>query len=567
LLRYITGARAGFESSGKHRRSTVFVGGTDMRQPSLIPEPKRRLAIGLSGNARENPPQPRWGRKPTPFATLVLSIYRAADDRSIGEMALYLKDTRLGFAQTQELREAITYFRSLDKRVYCHLARPGNLGYYLASAADKILIPPVSRLNLIGLRAELSFYAGTMEKLGVRADVMRIGEHKTAAEMLTRRIASEENRAQINRLLDSLYDQFVAAIASGRGVSTDSVRRVIDGGPYTSVEAMQLGLVDGLSYRDDMNDDFLETMPEVSFRRYLADTLVNDNWPAKPVIAMVVADGEITTDDFAGMPFNRSQQATPAPLKKAFRRVMNDRNVKGIVLRVNSPGGLALAADEIFHAADKASEKRLLVVSMGNVAASGGYQVSMAADQLFASPATITGSIGIFGGKVDLSELYRKIDLGKELFVRGKYAGMMTTTRPFSEEQRVKYFSHMKAFYDYFVGLVAENRALAFDSVDAMARGKVWTGNEALANGLIDRQGGIKQSLDYLADHLGLDDYAVEISPRKRPLFILPGQSYLAGLVSLFSGDGSAVEKVAAAVGLPDDEGMFARMPFDIAIE
>jgi len=567
LLKYFVGHQSDFDKNGHGGRTTVFVGSTTRRQASLIPESKRRLLLGVAGQPAENPPRPIIGRKRMPFAHLVLTIYRAADDPSIGEMVLSLNGLTLGFGQAQELREAVRYFKSHGKGVICYLSSPNNVSYYVASIADQILIPPVSQLRLVGLRAELTFYAGTLSKLGVNVELLKVGEHKTAAETYTRTASSAENRQQINRLLDDLYDQFVEAIAEGRGLTVDSVVSLIDNGPFTSTEALAFDLVDGLSYRDELMEEYLDRMPEVSFRHYLADTLLNDDWRPVPKIALVVAEGEITSDSDSRSPLASSDKLTPSLLSKALNRARNNPDVKGIILRVNSPGGWALASEVIYHQTVRASEKKPFIVSMSNVAASGGYYISMSAERIFADPATITGSIGIYGGKADMSGLYDKIDLGKELYTRGKYAGMLSTIRPFTEDERIKYQSHLQAFYDHFIDLVANNRKLGVDSVDALSRGRVWTGREALANGLVDETGGLRQSIEHLADALGLEDYRLVIYPEKRPLFVLKIPGLLRVVTGLFESDSPVMSVLGYDSDTSEDGYVLARMPFDIEIE
>jgi protease-4 len=565
LLQYFVGSQSSFRKGEGHHRTTAFVGATNLRQPSLIPEPKRRLSIDLSGQIPENPPRPFLGRQPTSFVTLITTIYRASEDPAIREMVLGLKDLSLGFGQAQELREAIEFFKSKNKSIVCHLSFPNNIAYFVASAADSILISPVSQLNLVGLRAELTFYAGTLDKLGVKADLVRVGDYKSATEQYTQKAASEENREQINRLLDNIYGQFVAAIAEGRGISADSVRRIIDGGPYTSAEALEFGLVDGLSYRDELKEDFLSSLPEISFRQYLGDTLANDGWPAEPVLAVVVAEGDIEFEGRSVTPFDGGDKVTPASMKQAFECAAGEPQVKGIIFRIDSPGGLALAGEEIYHDAAKTAEKKLLVTSMSNVAASGGYYVITPSEHLFANPGTITGSIGIYGGTVDLSNLYEKIDLGKELYTRGKFAGLLSTVRPFTEVEREKYYSHLKAFYDHFVNLVASNRSLSVDSIDALSQGKVWTGQEALSNGLIDETGGLKQTLDYTAAQLGLKDYRIAVYPEKRSWLAFPGRSFIRALARFFSSTPGKI--LAESLDLQPTGEVFARMPYDISIK
>ncbi len=568
LINYFAGFKSRFTRKANGLGTSLYVGVTNLRQPSIIAQPKRLLAVNIEGQGLENPPQPVFGRKPMSYATVLFQLYRAAQDPSISRVLVQLGDLRLGMGKAQELREAILQIRSNHKRVICYVSDPRNLSYYIASAADSILIPTVSMLELVGLRTELTFYAGTLEKLGVKIDMVQIGDYKSAAETYTRKSASEANREQANRLLDDIYDQFVSAIADGRHLTADSVKRAIDSGPFTSVKAKDAGLVDGVCYPDELEQYGFAGSRLISLDSYIRDTLVNYDWGRKPVLAVVVAEGEITDDNAGLTPLSRSGGVTPSPFQQALSRAEHDPRVKGIVLRIDSPGGGALASDAIYRSAKLASERKPFVVSMGGVAASGGYYIAMPADRVFADPATITGSIGIFGGKADLSGLYKKIDLNKELLTRGKFSAMMSMIRPFTDEERAKYFEELKAFYDHFVELVSGNRRLTADSVNHLGAGRVWTGREALYNGLVDELGGLQQTLEYTANRLGIADrYTVDYYPRRRPLFILPAQPFWGFLAGLFVQRGGRSEDTLSDLLPLAGETVYARLPYDITIE
>ncbi len=564
FARYFLGGRSTF-SKGDHARSLLFLGATSGRQPSLIDEQKRRLSMSMSGGIEENPEQPIFGPRRTAFLEVIEEVYRAADDPSISEMLLKLRNFGIGFARAQELREALLYFRAQGKSIVCHVESPTNLSYYVASATDSILIPPVSQLNLVGLRAELTFYAETLEKLGVKLDMVRIGDYKSGTEPWTRSSPTDEYAAQINAMLDDWYAQFTGAIAAGRGLTVDSVKSIIDNGPFTSAEALEYGLVDGLSYRDRLKEnEFVRGMPEVSFHGYRRDTLLNDGWPAEPIIGVVVADGEI--EQTAGGFFDSEDYVTPSLMKRGFGQATAEPMLRGLVLRIDSPGGRALAGNEIYHDMEKPAKKYPLVTSMSNIAASGGYHIAMHSKKLFASPSTVTGSIGIYGGKADLSGLYEKIDLYKYLYKRGEFAGMMSQSRPFTEAEREKYREHLFAFYDHFIGLVAENRGLEKDSIDQIARGRTFTGETARQIGLVDSLGGIHQAIQYIADTAGLDSYRVCIYPRRTTWFRLPGVSVM-NLVTRAFGGSEAVVYELERIKLPEVDGLMARLPYDIVVE
>jgi len=401
----------------------------------------------------------------------------------------------------------------------------------------------------------------------VKVDMVRIGAYKSAAEQLTNNAATEENRAQVNRLLDGMYEQLVLGIAEGRGLPPDSVRTIIDHGPLTSVDAVACGLVDGLCYRDEFPPKPGSNDRQISLSTYVTDTVLRDDWRPAPVLAVVVADGEITSDNGDISPWGRAGGVTPSPMERAFRQAAGDPQVKGIVFRIDSPGGSALASEDIWRSVSRAAERKPVVVSMGNVAASGGFYIATPAVRLFADEGTITGSIGIFGGKPDLSGLYRKIAMGKELYTRGKFAGMMTTIRPFTPEERDKQFSQIKAFYDHFVELVATNRGLSVDSVDQLGQGRVWNGQEALGVGLIDELGGLQASLNYLDAKLGLrGEYRLAVYPQRRPLLILPAAPMLRAAVDLLRSDHPA-EQLAETLAIPRQGMLYARLPFDLTIE
>ena len=563
------GSRRTADKNGHNRGTTFFYGTTNKRQESIVKEPKRRLLTRLSGHPNENPPKPFIGRQRISYLNLLSDIYRGADDDSIDEMILSFKKVSLGFAQAEELRSALKYFKSKKKRIICHLSYPNNLSYYVASICDKIIIPPVSQLNLVGLKAELTFFAGTFEKLGIKAELLKIGDYKTAAETFTQKASSDANKKQINRLLDTMFEQFVSDIANGRSKSVAQIKNLIDQGPFTSIDALDAGLVDGLAYMDDIKDVFPNLIEknkhEITMGAYHKDTIVYDSWDEKPVIAVIVAQGEVQPDGQSSI-FSGKSDVTPSMMKTALHQAMQNKRTKAILLRVNSPGGAALAGEEIYHAFAKKSSKIPLTISMGNVAASGGYYFAMAGKTLFANRATITGSVGIFGGKIDLSELHKKISLNKELYTRGKFSGMLSQIKPFTQEERDKYFYQLKSMYDHFVELVAANRSLPSDSINNLSQGKVWTGSEAKENGLVDKIGGFKDAVDYIAEHEKFKDYQIEIYPQKKPFIILPGASLFSSAARLFKSK-SVSNILADDLKLFEPNQFYTRMPFDILIE
>lgn len=573
LVKYFFSNKSNFSKNADHLNSTLIIGATSNDQPSVISPQKKRLLINLPNSISENPNQYLFQKERISFLDILLQIYRASDDANINSMLLKLDRPSLGLAQAEELRSALSYFQSSGKKIVCYLKNPSNLTYYIASSADKIVIPPVSQFRLTGLRMELSYYGATLDKIGVKLDMMRIGAYKTATERYTEKEATEENREQVNRILDNIYDNFTTDIAENRKISSDSLRHLIDMGPLTSKEAYDYNLVDTLLYEDEISSLYgskegqFKKSPMVSIQNYQNDTLIVDRWYELPTIGVIVADGEVSEKRSGLMPFSGKTDVTPSLMQLACRQI--GRDIEDVVLRVNSPGGDALAGDKIYHSFDKKLNRKNTVVSFGNIAASGGYYFSMAdtnKSHIFVNKSSLTGSIGIFGGKADLSGFYDKLEVGKELYQRGKYSAMMSNMRPFTEEERRKYMDHLRAMYDHFLELVSDARGLDIDSVDNLGQGKVWMGSEAISNGLADEVGGFKAALDKIASEKNYDDYRVEFYPKKRKIFQIPGLSLFGSVKNLLTKNSGAINSVEELI-LPESPFYLMRMPFDLSFQ
>ena len=291
LEHYFVGALSGFTRNGDSRGSTIYGGWTEKRQETSFPPRPKRISHRLQGRIQENPEQPVFGAKHLPHLLQLHSIYRAADDPSVAELLIGFDHASFGLAQAQELRDAITYFRSRGKYVTCHLRAGGNAAYYVASSANRIIMSPHDQLNLTGLRAEVTYWGGTLEKLGINAEIVRIGDYKSAAETMTRREPTEEAQAQMNRILDNLFEQFVAGIASGRQMTDTAVRQIIDNGPFSTEDALSARLVDAEERWEKLHENRLVAeRPEISLRQYVSDSLIIDRWTPEHQIAVVVVE-------------------------------------------------------------------------------------------------------------------------------------------------------------------------------------------------------------------------------------------------------------------------------------
>jgi protease-4 len=468
-----------------------------MRGPrGLVLGGDRYLALTLAGEIPEQPASQIGGfleRQPPSLRTLVESLDRAAGDPRISGLVVRVNVLpESGWAKAQELRDAIVRFRKAGKPAYAHLEYSGNLEYYLATACDKIYAVPTALMDVSGLAFEVTFFKKTFDKLGVEAQFEGVGRYKSAPNQFTEAGFTGPHREQMDALLDSLFEQYVDAIASSRGKSPDEVRGLIDQGPYDARRAVEAGLLDELLYEDQL-DAKLKNASRVSPASYLRSARGFD-FVSRPKLALVYAVGEIVPGDSQESAFG-GEYAGSDTIARALRQARDDDGVRAIVLRVDSPGGSGTASDVIWREVKLARRKKPVVISMGDYAASGGYYIAMGGDVIVAQPGTITGSIGVFGGKFSFRGLFDKVGLTREVLVRGRHADIFSEYRPWTAEERAKIRELMVAFYDDFVGKVAEGRNKTVEEADAVAQGRVWSGTEALENGLVDRLGGLDEAL------------------------------------------------------------------------
>jgi protease-4 len=454
------------------------------------------LSLTLAGEIPEQPASQIAGlleRQPPSLRTLVESLDRASRDPQIGGLVVRVNVLPAsGWAKAQELRDAITRFRKSGKPAYAHLEYSGNLEYYLASACDKIYAVPTALMDVSGLAFEVTFFKKTFDKLGVQAQFEGVGRYKNAPNQFTETGFTEAHREQMEELLDSLFHQYVTAIAEGRGKSADEVRELIDDGPYDAKRALEAGLVDELVYQDQL-DAKLKNASRISAGSYMRSARGFD-FVSRPRLALVYAVGEIVPGESQQSAFG-GEYAGSDTIARALQQARTDDAVKAIVLRVDSPGGSGTASDVIWREVELTKKVKPVVISMGDYAASGGYYIAMGGDVIVAQPGTITGSIGVFGGKFSLRGLFDKVGLTRETLVRGRHADIFSEYRPWSTEERAKIRELMVAFYEDFVGKVAEGRHKSVEEADALAQGRVWSGAEAFANGLVDRLGGLDEAL------------------------------------------------------------------------
>ena len=445
------------------------------------------------------------------FVELVRRLRGLAADAGAVAVLLQIDELPIGLGRIEELRDLVAALRARGKRVYAYGSFPTTRAYYLATACDGILLHPAGALSLTGFAQTVTFYKRAMDALGVNVDLVRIGEFKGAMEPFIMNEQSAPVRANKNDLLDDVWKRFVTAVArarsrDGRVLDEAQVRALVDRGLFAPEDARRAGLVDAVE-----DDGEVEGWLRLALGRSHVDLRDPDSsprqgpWPSRRV-AVVLVDGTIVDGKSQRLPFELGAFTGADTLVAALEECRRDAAVGAVVLRVNSPGGSAFASDVVARAIAKLRrEGKPVVVSMGDIAASGGYYISAPADAIFAEPSTLSGSIGIFGYKVDVRRLMDKLGLGVETNRRGAHADYLSPYRPWSDAEIKMAAQQIRHFYDLFLGTVADGRAargLTRARVDEIGRGHVWTGAEAQGLGLVDQMGGVSAAID-LAARLG----------------------------------------------------------------
>src|SRR5579863_408853 len=503
----------------------VLLGFAAMRFGSRVPtvSANSALVLHLEGDVPEQAPVdvtlPYFQEQPAlTVADTWRLLQRAAADSRIKALVLEPQGLSTGWAKLEEIRAQILAFKKSGKPVYAYLRGAGTHEYYIASAADSIYMAPEDELDVKGLRAELLYLKGTLDKLGVSMEFEHVGKYKDYPDQFTKTGPSPETLEQINPILDQFYGNLIDVIAQGRKKPAAAIRALIDNGPFVGKEALDGGLVDGLLFEDEMYDK-AGNPSKIADRSYAKAEAGSEQGKR---IALVTEEGDITRgDDSDGL---QATGIASASAVKAMREVENDSTIQGVILRINSPGGDGIASDDILHEAKRLSQKKPTVISMSDDAASGGYFIAMTGDPVLAYSNTLTGSIGVFFGKVNLSGLYEKLGIKAELLTRGRFADIDSETKPLTPEQRAKLRKEIEEFYRGFVQRVADGRKRKYADVETLAQGRVWLGSQAKQNGLIDEIGGLDRAVELVKQRakIGASDKITLVSyPPRRSIFDL----------------------------------------------
>ena len=502
---------------------------------------------------------------------IITNLQKAKSDPKIKGIYLEVGSPSAGFATLEEIRNALLDFKSSEKFIYTYAEGYSQKGYYVATVADKVLLNPQGGMEIKGLSTQLMFFKNMLEKLNVEVQIFRHGKFKSAIEPFMLDKMSDANRAQVEIYLGSIWNQMVKGIGQQRGISAEAINAMADNMSVRSPEdALSLKLVDGLEYEDEVLSGIRKKLSIkekdkinfVSLENYLnSGNKVNTS---SNRIAVIYASGEIESGD------GEENSIGSDRIAKAIREARLDDDIKAIVLRVNSPGGSALASDVIWRETTLAKKAKPFVVSMGDVAASGGYYISCAADRIFAQPNTITGSIGVFGLIPNAQKaLSEKLGITIDTVNTNKHSDVGTILRGVTKEEHAYIQQGVEKIYDVFITKVGEGRNMPKNDVDSIGQGRVWSGADAVKIGLVDELGGLNEAVSYAAKKAKLKDYKIKDYPkRKEPLLEMLGASQeeveTRAIKSKLGEQYIYLQQLKHVLG---SKGVQARLPYEMIIE
>ena len=485
---------------------------TSLRGNDQLFLPGRQVAtIDLDGAFPYSPQGSLFAAPPEGYLSLLRRLNDAARDPGLKGILLTLGDTSFSLAQIEEIRGILKGARHRGKSVVAWIRGDASNGaYLLASGCDKVFLHPAGGVNLVGISAEVQYFKGALDLVGVGAQYAQRAEYKSGPEPMTRAGSSDPAREEMGALVDDLYGVLVSGIAEGRTRTPEDVKAWIDGGPYSAREALEKGLVDGLLYPDELNDSLEGVFPsDYHLARDYGKEVDESGWKPQRAVAVVVVDGEIAEGESSSGGLLSGGATGSRTVVKALEAAADAPSVKAVVLRVDSPGGSAFASDEIWRGVEEVKKSgKPVVVTMGGYAASGGYYVSAGADAIWSEPSTITGSIGVYGGKFNGEGLFGKLGINTEITAQGRNASMFTLSRPMDAVEFAAFDRLIGEPYAQFKERVAAGRSLQPDQVEEVARGRVWSGARARDKHLVDSYGGFYEALDDARLRAGMDPRA-----------------------------------------------------------
>jgi protease IV len=560
----------------------VFAVASMRTKPAAIADGST-LILHLNGDAPETPPvdvsipflQPR---APMTVENVWSMLRHAAADSRIKGVVFEPSGTSVGWAKMQEIRNDLEQFRKSGKPLIAYLKTPNMRDYYMASACTKIYMSPTDELDLKGIGLELMYFKNTLDKLGVHVDVEHAGKYKDYGDQFTRSSMSPETNEVMTSLVEEFYGDLVNTIAKARNKSPEAIRATIDDGPFLAKQAKAQGLVDDLRYEDEAFGEIKTTLHQTELKKTTEQEYVSVpdgavGMAGSDRIAFVVGEGSITRGEPGTVSLSGDAGLESEAFDKMISRVANDKSIKGVIVRIDSPGGEVFASDDMWRAMNELHKKKPVVISMSDDAASGGYYMAMSGDTLVAYPGTITGSIGVVFGKPNLHGLYDKLGISKDSVSRGRFARIASDYQSLSDAEKMKLREDIDAEYEDFVGKVAASRKKPVSVIEPLAQGRVWLGDQAKANGLVDELGGIDRAIELIKTRSGIpagNKVSLILYPAKRSVFdLLFRPNPDAEADAMLSGVGLAPLREAwhdASLRLWMRGGMLRMMPFSIQI-
>lgn len=574
-----------------------FIAIITISSTSQEPEPYVRsnsvLKISLSGTLPSHPPLNPFdelfnqkSNDKVSLQTLKENLAKAKAHDNIKGIWLEIDFMAEDWANLQEAHRLISAFRdSSDKFIYASTNDIGynEKGYYLATATDSIFSPPESFFEFDGFFNQVTFLDGAFEKLGIETEVIRHGKYKGAVEPLYRKELSKENEYQITQILDEVNTTFLNAVSSKTGRSSEELNDVLNGQPHlTSHFGHQEGLIDSLLYEDELANhikqqigvDESSSLQTISHGRYskVSASAAGLNTPStSDKIAVIYANGPIMPEINSSSPFDNQQYITKKFMEDQLERIRDDEDVKALVLRINSPGGSGSTSDVIWRMLQETKKEIPVIVSMGSVAASGGYYIGMAGDTIVAEPTTITGSIGVFATKFNARKLFNdKLGITFDEVKTHEHADWLLPTRELSSSEKKAFQQYIDEFYQTFIGKVADARNMSVEEIDERAQGRVWIGADAQENGLVDELGGLDKALQIAADQADTEDYNIKRYPEPKTFYeVLMGSA--ATQAKALLGDSwftsPEAQKLQQQLSILKRRDALALFPYDINIQ
>lgn len=556
----------------------AFVGFSD----SFVPKNNTILKINLSGVMKDRiEPNPLLQlfdlseKTEISLTETLSSIRKAKTNDKIKGIYIYSGYLAASPASLNELRNELIDFKKSDKFIVAYADTYIQSGYFLSSIADTIIVNPQGMVDLHGLSANLMFFKGTLDKLGVDMQIFKVGTYKSAVEPYIDTQMSEANRRQVTSYINSIWDNILTNISASRNISVDKLNLLTDSLPafQTTDFLLKNKLVDKLMYETEV-EDYLKTLLNIPIDQDLNLASVTDinsipsnisKTDKKNKIAVLYAEGTIISG-------NTSEDISDGYFIKQIQKISDDDNIKGVVFRVNSPGGSAFASEQIWKAISDLKKKKRVYVSMGDYAASGGYYISCNADKIYAQPTTLTGSIGIFGMFPNIEGLTKKIGLTFNTVKTNKFADFGDINRPMTSDEKTMIQAYVERGYDLFLTRCSEGRNIPKEKLDSIAQGRVWTGTQALNLGLVDKIGGMEDAINDIVNDLEITGYTVVEYPvlsTGLDYFLTSGKNDIAVyfIKEYLGSDVKLLKSLKDIRSLKETEFLQARMPYEIVIE